>query len=469
MPLTTNIETASWRDILSRDHAGPLILVCLGVWLHAADSLVIATMMPAIVAEIGGEPLVSWNFALYEAGSIVAGAASGLIALRRGVRLPMIAAALVFSLGCVLSMVAPVMEVLLLGRVAQGLGGGGLVSLAFVAVPRFFPSQLMPRVMAAMSLLWGASAFLGPLVGGLFATYGSWRAGFGFFAAQALLLAVFIWSVRERDPAKPQTEPVGALPFRRLALLCLSVLAVAFAGILKTPFLMAMSLVLGVGALVVFVRRDVASGADRLWPRGALDPRHATGAALLMLLMMNIGTMGLVAYGPLLMALIHGTPALVAGYVVAVISIAWTVAAVAVAGAAERHDPLMIVLGMSLVVLSVAGAIYAVPAGPVALIAVFAACEGFGYGMAWTFVLRRANRLAPDGEVERLTASVPTVARLGYALGASVVGILANSAGFDASASAEAAAHVARTIFMGSLPFAVIGFLAALRFASVRS
>ncbi|SPH16983.1 putative multidrug-efflux transporter [Defluviimonas aquaemixtae] len=381
----------------------------------------------------------------------------------------MIAAALVFAFGCALSVIAPVMEVLLIGRVAQGLGGGGLVSLAFVAVPRFFPDRLMPRVMAAMSLLWGASAFLGPLVGGLFATYGSWRAGFGFFAAQAVLLAVFIWVLRERDPALPISTADATLPYRRLALLCLSVLAVAFAGIVETPTLMALSLSAGVAALVLFVRLDAASGADRLWPQRAFDPRHGTGAALLMLLAMSLGTMGLAAYGPLLMALIHGTPVIVAGYVVAAISIAWTVAAVIVSGAPERLDPVMIVTGMALIFLSVAGSAYAVPAGPVALIAVFAACEGFGFGMAWTFVLRRAKRLAPEGEVERLTASVPTISRLGYALGASVVGIFANSAGFDASASAEAAAHVARTIFLGSLPFAAIGFLAALRFASARS
>ena len=93
-------RTAGWRELLGAGNLGVVVLVCLGPWLHAADALLITTMMPAIVAEIGGERLVAWNFALYEVGSIVAGAAGGLVAMRAGLRLPMAAAALIFALGC---------------------------------------------------------------------------------------------------------------------------------------------------------------------------------------------------------------------------------------------------------------------------------------------------------------------------------------------------------------------------------
>ncbi|HIC79966.1 MAG TPA: MFS transporter, partial [Kiloniellaceae bacterium] len=82
-----------WRDVFTRVYGPSLALVCLGVWLHAADALLVSTMMPAIVAEIGGIRLIAWTVALYEIGSIVAGAASGLLALRLGTRRPMTAAA----------------------------------------------------------------------------------------------------------------------------------------------------------------------------------------------------------------------------------------------------------------------------------------------------------------------------------------------------------------------------------------
>ena len=63
-------DAVAWRELLTRQYAASLVLVCAGVWLHAADSLIVATMLPAIVDEIGGRKLVSWTVSLYEIGSI---------------------------------------------------------------------------------------------------------------------------------------------------------------------------------------------------------------------------------------------------------------------------------------------------------------------------------------------------------------------------------------------------------------
>lgn len=79
----------SWREFLGSPYAPSLALVCLAVWLHAADSLIVATMLPSIVAEIGGAGLVGWSVSLYEIGSIVAGAASALLTMCFGLRVPM--------------------------------------------------------------------------------------------------------------------------------------------------------------------------------------------------------------------------------------------------------------------------------------------------------------------------------------------------------------------------------------------
>lgn len=470
MTMAVEMEGAPWRDLIRRDMAASLVLVCLGVWLHAADSLIVATMMPAIVSGIGGDHLVAWNFALYETGSIVVGAASGLIAIRHGLRRPMVIAALAFGLGCMISALAPAMEVMLTGRVMQGLGGGGLTALAFVSARRLFPARLVPRVMAVMSLIWGTSAFLGPLFGGLFVTYASWRAGFAVFGLQALGLALWIsFGLALADKPAAEGTQAERIPFRRLGLLSLAVLAVAYAGITGTAGGMVTSLAAGLAALALFLRLDGRSAGDRLLPRRAFDPRNPIGAALVMVLAISIATMGLTTYGPLLMALIHDTPPLIAGYVVATVSIAWTVGAVLSSGLAERHDPKIIAAGLCLIFISVVGLFHAVPHGPVALIAVFAACEGLGFGLSWTFVLRRGTRLVRAEDADRLSAGLPTISRLGYAFGASSVGIFANAAGFSVEAGPDAASHVARVIFAGSLPFAAIAVLCMVRFVTART
>lgn len=60
------------------------------------------------------------------------------------------------------------MLVLLAGRTVQGLGGGALVALVYIAQNRFFPNRLVPRIVACLSVVWMASALCGPLIGGAF-------------------------------------------------------------------------------------------------------------------------------------------------------------------------------------------------------------------------------------------------------------------------------------------------------------
>lgn len=465
-PDTIDTEPAGWRALATRRYAPALAMVSLGVWLHAADSLLVATMLPAMVAEIGGQALVAWTVALYEVGSIVAGAASGLLAIRHGMRWPMGIAAGLFALGCSVSALAPDMWVVLAGRLLQGLGGGGLMALSFVAVGLLFPKPLMPRALAVVSTLWGVSAFLGPLAGGLFVEYASWRHGFGFFALQALAQAAWI---AFGPPLGARPDPAGGggrLPVMRLLLLSAGVVLIACGGIHVAPLHTAGFVLAGLACLAGFLRLDARRQGSRLLPPRPFGLASPASAALTMILCLAAGTVAIAAYGPLLMTGLHGLSALAAGYIIAGASISWTVTAVLVAGAAERHDPKFIAAGLGVVALSVVGFAWSVPNGPVWLIAVCAAMEGGGFGMAWTFILRRATSLAPAAEAARIAAAMPTVQRLGYALGAAYVGIVANAAGFADAVDRPGLAHAAAMIFLAGLPFAVLGLVATARFVT---
>ncbi|WP_118135388.1 MFS transporter [Oceanicella sp. SM1341] len=458
--------TGRWRELLTARYAPSLLLVCLGVWLHAADSLLVSTMMPSIVADIGGTRLISWTSALYEVGSIVAGAMSGLLSLRHGVRLPMAAHAALYALGCALSAAAPEMWVMLAGRLLQGLGGGGLVALSFVTATRVFPTHLTARAMAAISTLWGVSAFLGPLIGGAFVELGSWRGGFVLFMVKAVALTAWIL-LRSSDMSGPDRQAAraaGRVPVRRLACLAAGVVFIAYAGIevtaLRTPLLV----LAGLGCLALFLVIDGRSGAGRLLPAGPVNIRRPAGAALVMIFCFSAATITMNIFGPLLMAQIHGTPALLAGYVIAAGSVSWTVMAVLVSGAAERHDAKLILAGMALITLSVAGSAVVMPTGPIWLITACAVLKGGGFGMAWTFILRRAKALAAPGELERIAAAFPTVQRMGYAVGAAYVGIVANAFGLDTVMEPETARRVSSVIFIACLPVAGVGLLAAAHF-----
>ncbi len=455
-------EHVGWREILGRRHRASLAIVGLGVWLHAADGLLVATMLPAIVAEIGGVSLMPWTIALYEIGSITAGAASGLMALRLGLRRPMAMAALLFAAGCVLSALAPAMWVLLVGRLLQGLGGGGLAALSFVAVTRLFPPRLMARVMAVISTVWGVSAFMGPLIGGLFVELATWRLGFLCFALQAVLLAA--WLGTRPEPAADHAGDAkdGRFPAFRLLWLALGVVAIAYAGIRVGPLHTPAFVLLGLACLACFLRLDASAPAGRLLPRHPIGLRTPVGAALTMILAFAASTIAIGVYVPFLLTSLHGVSPLVAGYIIALESIAWSVGAATVSGSPERHDARLILLGLVMVTLSIMGLAWSVPFGPIWLVGASAILQGLGFGTAWTFILRRAAAVAEPGEQALVAAAIPTIQRLGYALGAAYVGIVANAAGLEGDP-----ATLARTgllVFLACLPLTAIGLVAAARF-----
>jgi hypothetical protein len=133
---STTVAEASWRELLSRQYLPRLAIMALALWLHASNSMLTATTMPSAVDEIGGLNLLSWTFALYLAGSITAAASISLLVANLGLKTTMIRTAVVFSIGCVVVATAPNMPVLLVGRVLQGLGGGGLIALVYLPLQR---------------------------------------------------------------------------------------------------------------------------------------------------------------------------------------------------------------------------------------------------------------------------------------------------------------------------------------------
>ncbi len=457
---------AGWRDLRQAGQVGQLVLLCFGVWLHAADGLMVATLIPSIIGDIGGAGFIAWTFALYELGSIVAGASSALLAQRLGLRAAMTGGALVYLVGCVLSALAPEIYTMLLGRLCQGLGGGGLVALSFVTLNVSFPRALLARAMAAISAVWGLSAFTGPLVGGVFADLDLWRGGFWFFALQAGLLALWIFLGLRGRIAGPAEARQHHLPLGRLSVLSLGVIMIAAAGIEVTPYRSPLLVLAGLCLITLFLVLDGRRGAARLLPARPFDPRHPVGAALLLILCFSAATVAIGAYGPALMARLFGASALTAGYIVALTSIGWSTMAVVASGAAERHDGRLILAGSALITVSLLGFALAMPRGPLALIALCSFLEGAGFGTAWTFVLRRTTALAQPEDASRFAAALPTVQRLGYAIGAALAGIIANAAGFAASLEPATARAVGFWIFAALLPVAGIGLAGAWRLVS---
>ena len=464
----THSTTSRWKDMLHKDHRRPLVLVCLSVWLHASMVTAMSTLVPKIVEEVGGVSLIPWTFALYEIGTILVGAGSGLVVYRYRLRNPMSYAALMFATGSIICALAHFMPVLLLGRLLQGIGGGGLIAISFIAVGALFPDRLIPRVMAAVSAIWGASAFLGPLIGALFVQHLSWQSAFWFFAVLSVVLSIWIRLHISEQSSHEIDEVNHGFPIRRISVLSVGVLLIATAGIdisiSKTPILV----LSGIGFLGWFFRMDAKGQESRLLPKRPIGLQDQVGAGLTMILFFAMATMAVTVYGPLFMIHIHQISILTAGYIVACSAVGWSLGAVAVSGISISQDSRAILLGMIVLTLSVAGFIYAIIDGPLYLLALLALLEGAGFGVAWASILRRMLTLIDYDDRERVSAAIPTIHRLGYAIGAAYIGIVANAGGLEADVAKETIESVARWVFLASLPFALFGLLATWRFVSRR-
>lgn len=457
---------AAWSELFSPRYGPVLALTSLAVWLHAGDSLIVATMLPSMVAEIGGETLVAWLFLLYVLASVVVGGASALLTMTFGLRLPMVVAALIFGLGCLVSAMAGNMPVVLLGRLLQGIGGGVLVSLALIAAREIFPPHLLPKALAAISTLWGSSALLGPLLGGIFVEVADWRWGFVAFAAQAFALAGFV--ALQKDHIAPQERDAPGVPWIGLALLSVAVLAVAYAGVNVSLGKSTLFLALGGICLAVFLRHDARAGDERMLPKRAFDLRTPTGAALVMVLCLCTATVTNSVFGTLLLTQIHGLSALAAGYVLASGALGWSSAAFVVSSARENTDPILIAIGTTIITGTLMGFALIYGSGPVWAIAALSFVGGWGFGMCWSFIVRRSTAMAERSEVQRVTAAITTVQRIGYALGAAYMGIVGNALGFETLKDPHDLGGVARWLFVSCLPFAGFGLFAMWQFVSFR-
>ncbi len=450
----------SWRTLRHAGLIPQFLALCFAVWLHAANSMLAATTLPSAVQDIGGAALIAWAFTLYQLGSILAGATTGLLVRRIGVRVGLLGSALVYGAGCVVCAVALHMETVLLGRLLQGIGGGMLIALTYVALARNFPQSLMPRLMAMISVVWSTSAFCGPLIGGTFSSFGFWRLGFWAFAVQALLFLLCTLAVIKEAKRETDDGPV-TVPLARLAILTLAVLSISLAGALASATLSPLLCLLSIAALWLFLRMDQARPQSRMFPSSVLKLRSPACAGLIMVFSAAASSMSFIVYGPILLEILYGLSPLAAGYVVALEAVAWGVAAVLFSGFPQSAERWLVRGGTAIIALGTLGFAFAMPSGSLWLVILSAIAQGAGFGIMWGYLVRRLVALAPAAERDVASSSFPTTQQIGFAMGASLAGMVANFVGFAEGVTPETAHAAAFWVFAAFVPLAVVANVAA--------
>jgi hypothetical protein len=449
----------SWTEVLRHGRAWPTLVLNLAIGLHAIDVFVISTVMPAVVSDIGGTAFYAWPTMIYMVASIIGAASAPPLRNRLGGRAGFVAGGLVFLAGSAACGVSPTMLVLLLGRVAQGFGGGLLLSLSMALVSELYPAPLRTRVLALISGIWGVAALLGPLLGGLFAQLHWWR---GAFLLTLPIIAGFTLTAWRTLPARSGGGRPAHLPWRRMALLSAGVLSVGAAsavpGALPQIVLILLALPL-VGATIALDAR----AANPLFPSAPLSLTQPIGMANWMYMLQALTFTSVNIFLPLSLQVLHGTPPLIAGYMIAVLALSWTAASFATAGWRGRGEMAAVIGGQALAVIGMGGLTLGILWLPLWAIGGLAALTGFGVGASNLHLTARTLRLARHGE-ETLTASaIPTMRSLGISFSAALAGLLANLAGLDRGIASANVAAATRLVDGLATLAPLLGLLLALR------
>ena len=331
------------------------------------------------------------------------------------------------------------MPVFILGRTLQGLGGGAVGTVAYLAINRAYPDALRARMLALLSSAWVLPALVGPLVAGLVASHFSWHAVFLGILPLLAVVAVLTWPALGRLPG--EGTPFDARRARLAVRAAVGAVLVLTALQQGAPLVAVASGVLGLAALVPALGGLLPPGTFRV-----TGPLQAGMATRFLLAFSFLGSDALV---PLALSELRGFSVTAAGLVLTCAALSWSVGSTLQArldeaggrgGRSGRARLGFALVAAAIGLLAITALVAAVPA-PAAALAW--AAGGLGMGLAFPAHTLVVFEHAPAGQEGRVSGTLQLVDVLGTALSAGTGGALVATLGTRGGLGAACALTVA--------------------------
>lgn len=399
--------------------------VMLVIFLFAIDATIVSTSMPTIVAKLGGLELYSWVFSIYMLTSALATPIFGKLSDLFDRRNLMLAGIGIFVLGSVLCGAAQSMEMMVVFRAIQGLGGGAIYALSFIIVGILYPAEKRARMQGVISSIWGIASILGPLAGAVIVENWSWRWIFFInLPITAAASSLIILGLKEHDNTerrRPKLDTLGAVTL--LTGLMVLFYALAQSAHAHKPL---NAEILGLVALAaLFFAAFLFAERRAEEPIIPLDLFHlrlfTTSCAVATVA--SMGVFGAISYLPLYLQGVAGTSASHAGMALLLLSVGWTAGSlIAGQGTSRFGYRWMSAAGMALLALG-----YFLFLGPTTPVTIFVALIngvliGTGMGMANLTSLVAAQSAVPKHRLGVATSTIMLFRTFGGAFGISLMG-----------------------------------------------
>lgn len=202
-----------------------LTALMLAIFLGALDQTIVAVSLPAISAQFNDVGLLAWVISGYMVAMTIAVPIYGKLGDLYGRRRMILTGISLFTLASIACAMAQDMQQLVLARVLQGIGAGGMVSVSQAIIGDFVPPRERGRYQGYFSSMYAVASVAGPVLGGWLTEYLSWR---WVFWINLPLGLVALWAIR---------RALGGMPAQRREV--------------QVDYLGAVLLILGLGSLLL--------------------------------------------------------------------------------------------------------------------------------------------------------------------------------------------------------------------------
>ncbi|MFC7545342.1 MFS transporter [Plantactinospora sp. GCM10030261] len=457
MSTVTEPPSGTWRDLLGPGHVGTSVVLAGGVGLHAINIFLTTSLLPTAIDEIGGERLYAWSTSVFMIASVISSMLVSRLLGGRGPTMAYLIALAPFIAGTLLCAVSPTMEVLLLGRALQGVGGGILAGLGYAVVQAVLPENLWAKATALVSAMWGVGTLAGPAIGGLFAQFAAWRMAFVVLAVIGALVAVLATRVL---PNRGGSEVVEPMPVLSLALLTGTTVVISVASLLTRPGQLVAAGLVAASLLVAFVVWE-RRGPARVLPATTYAANSPLRWLYLTIAILAAGT-ATEAFTPLFGQRLGGLEPLAAGFLGAAVSVGWSTSMIF---SANVSDPRIVrrlrVLGPAVLAvgLAVTGLGQREDAGALTIATWFIGLivAGVGIGIAFPHLIVATMSVSGDSVAGgKAAAGANTVELVALSLSSALGGVLVNL-------GAPSMVRSAQFVLVGFAVLAVLGCLTVRR------
>jgi len=310
---------AGTRQFSRRTIAYTLMGTMLVTFIATLDQTIVGTALPRIGADLQGFDQIAWVSAIYLLTMTVTIPIYGKLSDLFGRKPIFLGALVVFLIGSALSGVAQSMTQLITFRALQGIGAGGLESIAIAVVGDLFPPRERGRWIGITSSSYALASIVGPLLGGLLTDHISWRWVFYInlpIGLVALFVLAFLMPTLRTPKKRIIIDYVGALLVVLATLpllLAFSWAGEAFAWLSwQSLGLFGSSLILLV-LLVIYSARQERLGREPIVEPGMFKNVRVFSVSLLASMLISIVLLGSVYFLPVFLQSVTGVSATSSG------------------------------------------------------------------------------------------------------------------------------------------------------------